>query len=69
MKTSDIDSITNSVIQQMDREMRKNGITTFTPDHDIYRPAVKAMVTAIVFDQQRAEKQSQIDEEISKLET
>jgi hypothetical protein len=67
VKTTDIDSITNSVLQVMDNEMRKNGVTTFTPNHDDYRPAVRAMVSAIVFDQQRAAKQSQIAEEISKL--
>lgn len=67
MKTTDVDSMTNRVIQAMDQEMRKIGVTTFTPNHDMYRPAIQAMVAAIIFDDQRAEKQAQIAQEVNKL--
>jgi len=67
MKTTDVDSMTNRVIMALDAEMRKIGVTTFTPNHDDYRPAVKAFVASILFDNQRAEHQAKITEEVSKL--
>jgi len=67
MKTSDVDSITNSVIQAMDKEMRKNGVTTFTRNHNEYRPAIQTMVAAIIFDHQHAEHRARIESEVNKL--
>lgn len=67
MKTADIDSITNSLIQAMDKELRKHGITMFTSNHDEYRTLIQTMVSVIVLDHQRSEKKGQITEEVRKL--
>jgi len=49
-KTTDVSSITNSVMMAIDKEMRKNEIWTFQKKHHQVRPIINAMVKEIVAD-------------------
>lgn len=49
-KTTDVSSITNSVMMAIDKEFRKNEVYTFPREHAAVRPIIHAMVAQIVAD-------------------
>ena len=49
-ETTDVSSITNSVMMAMDKEFRKNGIFTFPRKHSEVRPVIHALVAQIMAD-------------------
>lgn len=51
MKTTDVSSITNSVLMAMEKEFRKNGMAgTFHEHVEANRPLIQGMVASIVAD-------------------
>ncbi len=52
-KTTDIGSITNSVLMAMDTEFRKNEIYSFPMKHDAVRPIVHAIVASSMSEYQK----------------
>ena len=49
-KTTDVSSITNSVMMAIDSESRKNEVFSFPRKHNEVRPIIHAMVAQIMAD-------------------
>jgi len=49
-KTTDVSSITNSVMMAIDSEFRKNEVFSFPRKHNEVRPIIHAMVAQIMAD-------------------
>jgi len=49
-KTTDVSSITNSVMMAIDKEFRKNEVYSFPRKHGAVRPIVHALVAEIMAD-------------------
>ncbi len=52
-KTTDIGSITNSVLMAMDKEFRKNEVYSFPRKHNAVRPIVHAIVASSMSEYQK----------------